>query len=159
MKPPEDVNREELGRDDLSREVREIRRLFQEAHRDEAVPPPFEALWNLVRAEATTWPGPPRPRFVLTGALAVFALALVIVWALREPASNPAPPTPGPLVAEADWDRTWAGWEGPLDFLLDSPGRAYLESVPTLMDEPTLDEGTSTAEPLPEWERRRPDAL
>lgn len=159
MDPEEDVSREEPGRDEVSREVREIRRIFREAHRDEAVPPPFQDLWNLVRVEATTWPGPPRPRLVLTGALAVLALALVIVWALREPASNPAPPAPGPLVAEADWDRTWSGWEGPLDFLLESPGRIYLESVPNLMEDPTLGEGSGTWELLSEGERRPPDAL
>lgn len=156
---PEDVSREEPGRDEPSREVGEIRKLFREAHRDDAVPPPFHALWDRGRIETATWPGPPRPRFVLAGALAVLALALVIVWALREPASNPAPPTPGPLVAEAAWDRTWSGWEGPLDFLLDTPGRTYLETVPTLMDDAAPGEGAATWESLPAGERRPPDAL
>jgi len=151
---------EDTCREEPSREEQEIRWLFEEIHRDEVLPPSFETLWSRVRAEATTWHLPPLggPRFVLAGALAVLAVALVIVWALREPASHPAP-TPGPLVAEADWERTWAGWEGPLDFLLDSPGRAYLESVPTFLDEATLDEDSLTAETLSHWERRTPDAL
>lgn len=114
-------------------EVQELRRLFREAHRDEAVPPPFETLWNRVRAEATTWHQPPvnlRPVFV--GILVAVVVTLGIVWSLQAPEPGLAPPTPSSILAEAAWDRNWAGWEGPLDFLLDTPGRTYLESVPTL---------------------------
>jgi hypothetical protein len=164
MDRSDDVSRNEPSRNDSSREDRELRELLLEAHRDEAVPPPFDALWERVQTEATFWHRPPRhrppgPRFALIGALAGLVLALGIVWTLREPSSNPAPPTPGPLVAEVTWDRTWSGWEGPLDFLLDSPGRSYLESVPTLVDETTLGEATLSETTLSEQERRTPDAL
>ena len=120
-------------REEQEQGEQEVRSLIQEAHRDEAVPPPFETLWNRVRAEATTWHRPPlnlRPVFV--GALLAVLVALALLWGLREPAPTFAPSAPGPLLADAAWDRTWAGWEGPLDFLLDTPGRPYLESVPTL---------------------------
>jgi len=149
MSPSEDVRRQELGH-----EEQEIRKLFHEAHRDEAVPPPFEALWNRVRAEATTWHRPPGPRLALTGALVVLVLALVVVWALREPGSPPSTPTSGPLVAEASWDRSWAGWEGPLDFLLETPGRTYLDSVPTIPDDEPL-----SSESVLEMERSATDVL
>lgn len=160
MRRSEDASPREQGREELNRQERELRKLFQEAHRDDAQPPPFQTFWNRVRGEATPRHRPPRgPRLVVAGAVAVLLLALVIVWALREPALHPAPPSPGPLVAEAAWERTWAGWEGPLDFLLDSPGRTYLESVPALLDEETFREGSPTEETFSPWERSTFDAL
>ena len=152
-------------RDDFETEDRELRELLAEAHRAEPSPPPFQRLWSRARSEAASsrrrrW----RLRLATAGGLAVLLLALGTFWSLhRSPIDSP-PSSEDAVLAEAQWDQAWAGWEGPLDFLLDTPGRTYLESVPAISEEGILDpEGLSSetlsSETLADWKRKNTDAL
>lgn len=155
--------------DDIETEDRELRELLAEAHRGEPSPPPFRKLWSRARAEAASSPQRWRLRLATAGGLAVLLLALGTFWSLHRSPID-APPSSGDAVlAEAQWDQAWAGWEGPLDFLLDTPGRTYLESVPTIstdaildsesLSSETLSSETLSSEALADWKRKNTDAL
>jgi len=152
-------------RDDFEAEDRELRELLAEAHRGEPSPPPFRKLWSRARAEATSSRRHWRLRLATAGGLAALLLALGTFWSLHRRPVEVLPSSGDGVLAEAQWDQAWAGWEGPLDFLLDTPGRTYLESVPAistdaLLDaEETLSSETLSSETLSDWERKNTDAL
>lgn len=155
-------------------EERALRALLTEAHRSDPPAPSFRRLWTRAQGSVSTGRSTLGRRLATVGAVAVVLLALGWVWglvgrdasptrpsaldpmALDPMALDPTAPTPAWTSAEAGLDSTasaWAGWRGPLDFLLDTPGRSYLESVPTFAGGTLGDVLQETAH----RERRTPD--
>ena len=95
---------------DLERRFRALRR------EDLEDVPPFHLVWTAMRNS-------PRPRrHVAAWAMAAVVLILAVLWLPRGSLE-----TPGPDVAVSILE-----WRSPTDFLLDTPGRALLATVPTL---------------------------
>jgi hypothetical protein len=91
-----------------------LRALLEEAHRADRAPA-FRRTWEAARA-GDRWR---RPLWVAVPVLA--AVALVLVWTIR-PQVGPTPVSQ--QIASLEW-------EGPLDFLLQTPGSELLNTVPT----------------------------
>lgn len=102
----------------------ELREAFAALRREDAEEaPPFQAM-------LASGAGHIRPIALAPGgwlaAAAVVAALLVGIWAVRRPA-----PTSPPM---ASMER----WIAPTDFLLRTPGREILDSVPRLAEQPSL---------------------
>ena len=86
---------------------------------DEARRPDFSVFWGPA--------GRPRPRW--GGRLAAVAVVLVTMMTailfLRSPRREPAPHVPKPVTSIIEW-------KAPTDFLLETPGRELLETVPQI---------------------------
>ncbi len=110
---------------------RDLRELFAELRRrEQQAVPSFERVWAAAQARR----GPrPRLRFALAAAAIV---ALLLLWLGGTPV--PAPEAP-PAVAR---------WTSPTQFLLATPGRELLSTIPAL-GAPALP-GLSAIEPSPQ---------
>ena len=98
-------------------EDRELRRWFAAQRREELeAAPPFRRVWAAARARRR-----PRPR-VRFAAAAVALAILGLLW-LR-PDRGPAP--------ESGTSPSIAQWRSPTDFLLATPGRELLSTIPAL---------------------------
>lgn len=97
---------------------REIRALFQQVPRSPA--PPFRRLWSSAREQAQ-----PRARLRRRAfGVVATAAAVVLLWAvigIRD--SNPGDRLSEELLAQTHWN-------GPLDFLLETPGDELLRTTP-----------------------------
>ncbi len=95
----------------------ELRRWFTALRREEAqAAPPFRRVWAAARAGR-------RPRRRVRFAVAAVALALLALLWLR----------PGPA-PESGTSPSIAQWRSPTRFLLATPGRELLSTVPALGD-------------------------
>ena len=94
-----------------------LRVALQTAHHDER-PPVFDAL---MARQATV---PARRRWALASstALATVAACALVIWNVRDACPGAAPTT----VAYS-----FGNWQAPTDFLLETPGRDLLSTVPT----------------------------
>lgn len=99
--------------------------------------PPFEAVLALARRDTHRR----RPWLVpaLTGSVAAAALAVAIVAVMH----RPEPRVPPPVSIEE--------WTAPTDFLLETPGRELLETVPRIGEIPWM----ARLEGLDDREKRR----
>ncbi len=98
-------------------EDRDLRRRFAALRRQELeAVPPFRRVWAAARARRR-----PRPR--VRFAVAAVALAILGLLWLR-PDTRPAP--------ESGTSPSIAQWRSPTDFLLATPGRELLSTVPAL---------------------------
>jgi hypothetical protein len=93
-----------------------LRAALQTAHQDEQ-PPAFGALIASPTA-------PVRRRWALASstALAAAATCALVIWNVRDACPGQAPAT----VAYS-----FSNWQAPTDFLLETPGRDLLSTVPT----------------------------
>lgn len=91
-----------------------VRALLDEAHRADRAPP-FRRTW-----EAAHSPERRRPLWWV-GVPALAAVALLLVWTSRPSTISTSVPQPIQSLE----------WEGPLDFLLQTPGSELLNTVPT----------------------------
>ena len=99
-------------------EDRELRRWFAAQRREDLeAAPPFGRVWAAARAK---WRPRPRVRLAVAGALALAVLTLL--W--LHPDTGPAP--------ESGTSQSIAQWRSPTDFLLATPGRELLSTVPAL---------------------------
>jgi hypothetical protein len=88
--------------------------------------PEFGRMWQAARVEVTRRRRRRRQVLATTSAAAVI-LGLVLL------SQFPQQPTHDPerdLRMAAELSRQIESWEGPLDVLLDTPGRAWLETTP-----------------------------
>jgi len=92
-----------------------LRALLDEAHRGDRAPP-FRRMWEAARV------GERRRRPLWLAFPALAAVVLVLVWMTR-PQVAPTPPSSEEISS--------LEWEGPLDFLLQTPGSELLNTVPT----------------------------
>lgn len=113
-------------------EDRDLRGWFAAQRREEQeAAPPFRRVWAAARAQRR-----PRPR--VRFAIAAVALALVALLWLRPDTGRAPEPGTSPSIAQ---------WRSPTDFLLATPGRELLSTVPALGDPATL--GLSLPVPPP----------
>lgn len=108
-----------------------LRDLFRAADRAQrAGAPPFAGLLRRER--------PPRTyRLALLAAAASLLLAGVIIHSLR--ASRPAPSAPDSFFSSVRW-------EGPTDFLLETPGKEILDTTPRIGAPPPPEDGSPEPE-------------
>jgi len=91
-----------------------LRALFEEAHRGDR-PPTFRRAWEAAHVSTRTR----RPLWVAVPA--VVAVAVLLVWTTRPQVISTRAPQKIPSLE----------WNGPLDFLLQTPGSELLTTVPT----------------------------
>jgi hypothetical protein len=91
-----------------------LRALLDEAHRADRAPA-FHRMWEAALVGDRTR----RPLWVAVPVLA--AVALLLVWTTRP---QVAPPPGSQQIPSLEWN-------GPLDFLLQTPGSELLNTVPT----------------------------
>lgn len=97
---------------DLERRFRALRR------EDLENVPPFQRVWKAAREGRR----PRRHVAAWATALAAVVLILAVLWLPRASIETPARDAAIPIVE----------WRSPTDFLLDTPGRALLATVPTI---------------------------
>lgn len=106
-----------------------LRRIFTEFHSaEDSNPPAFDESWNRATKIART---NRRARLFRIAAGLVACSALLAFWWLRDPDRH------RPQVADHDISESiqlaesLSRWQGPLDFLLETPGIELLREVPT----------------------------
>jgi hypothetical protein len=107
----------------------DLQRLFAaRRRRDESGAPPFQRVLRPVFQRAAREGKRRRRRTALRPAIAVAlcALCLLAVWAARR--------WRGPLGVPGATLPTLEAWRAPTDFLLAVPGKAILDSTPSLSD-------------------------
>ena len=119
MTPPDDGTKRRADDADLRAAFSALRT------EDAAGAPPFEAV---LAAGSRRGTHRRRPWLVpaLTGAMAAAALAVAIVAVARRPEPRLAPPV------------SIERWTAPTDFLLETPGRELLETVPSIGEVPEI---------------------
>jgi hypothetical protein len=102
---------------------REIREAFDTLRReDEAAPPAFDPMWDrAARGHASHRSARTARQAVWTAAGVAFLAGTTILYRGASP-----PPTP---ISE-DVPRSFTEWTAPTDFLLRTPGRELLETIP-----------------------------
>ena len=112
----------------------DLRRWFAEQRREELESaPPFRRMWAAARAPRRTR----RPARLAAAAVALALAALLWLRLDREPAP---PPGTSPPIAE---------WRSPTEFLLATPGRELLSTVPALADPDLPGLGLAAPPPKP----------
>lgn len=115
---------------------RELRSFFAEVHRRPA--PTFRRLWRAARETPRRSPRLPIPRFAIAGGLLAGTLLVVIAWTIFK-MPEPEKPAIAGSVVELSAIETLTEWQGPLDFLLRTPGRELLETAPSFaLELPTV---------------------
>jgi hypothetical protein len=104
-------------------EDRELRRHFAAQRREELEEaPPFRRVWAAARASRANGRPRRRGRLAAAAAAALTLALLALLW--RRPERGPAP--------DPETSASIAQWKSPTDFLLATPGRELLSTVPSL---------------------------
>lgn len=139
---------------ETERERQLLRGLLAEGHRStRRRTPAFAALWSRAVAEMRSPPEARRRGLALAAAAAaLLALATTVtLWRAR-------PQDPVEVERAMQIAATVSEWRAPLDFLLETPGREWLESTPGWPVEPT-DRPWNLTPDLLEPDSLQPDSL
>lgn len=127
-----------------------IRAAIAEAHRDDgAGAPPFAASWRAARGRIAARRSH-RPAIWLGAGFGLATVAAALLLWMRPPAPRDqvaAAPDATIAAAPSAVDLSAGSWRTPLDFLLDTPGRDVLRTVPALrssLPASTIDPSTLT---------------
>ncbi len=102
-----------------------LKAFFAEHHAGETLPPFEKLLARRARPGTAPW------KWVTAAAA---ALALLVGWALREVRLESGARAPAPSPTELALARSLSDWQGPLDFLLETPGSELITSPPRLSE-------------------------